>query len=117
MSDDLLAKAAELVTNQRQQDYGHPAINFDRIAQGWSVIFDDGLFTPERVALAMVWTKICRQLNTHKDDNLIDAIGYILTIDSINKEHQRLDNILKDLDTIDVKTFTVHKNNDWKDNV
>lgn len=117
MSDDLLAKAAELVTNQRQQDYGHPAVNFERIAQGWSVIFDDGCFTPERVALAMVWTKICRQLNTHKDDNLIDAIGYILTIDTINKEHQRLDDILKDLDTIDVKTFPVNKNLDWRDNV
>lgn len=117
MSDDILQQAAQLITTQRQEQYGHPSVNFERIATGWQIIFDDGEFTPERVALAMVWTKICRQLHAHNQDNLIDAIGYILTIDHINERQQQINNILKDIENVDIKTFTLGKNNHWKDNV
>lgn len=115
--DDLLKQAADLIRDKRQQDYGHPAVNFERIAQGWSVIFDDGCFDAERVALAMVWTKICRQLNKHKNDNLVDAIGYILTIDQIRTQQQKISDILADIDIIETRTWTIPKNRDWKDNV
>ena len=113
MTDDILAKAKAIVGDQTQHQYGSPAVNFGRIAQGWEVIFDDGHFTEERIALAMVWLKICRQLQQHKQDNLIDAIGYLLTIDMMQQEQDRIKTMLN---TIDVKTIRIPGER-WADNV
>ena len=77
----LATEAIELVTGPRATTYGPPTINFQRITDGWTVIFENGV-DPKRVALAMVWAKICRELHTPKRDNIVDAIGYLLTYDA-----------------------------------
>lgn len=81
--DEVLCQARELVKGDRQQDYGDATENFSAIAAGWAVIFKDGV-TPERVGLAMTWLKICRELNAHKVDNLVDAAGYLALVNLLN---------------------------------
>lgn len=78
----LASEANELVNGARQSAYGHPRKNFQLTADLWSVILGIPV-TPEQVALCMVQVKIARELHTPKRDNLVDAIGYILTYEKV----------------------------------
>lgn len=78
----ILQEAEELIHGDRAKAYGHPSKNFNNIAKGWSVIFGKDI-TPEQVALAMIWVKVSRQLNTPKRDNLTDIAGYAGTIEML----------------------------------
>lgn len=77
----LAADAVEAVTGPRQRDYAHPKINFQRIANLWSIVLDVDI-TPEQVALCMIQVKVAREMNRHTRDNLVDLIGYTLTLDA-----------------------------------
>lgn len=77
----LAADAVQAVTGPRQRDYAHPKINFQRIANLWSIILDVDI-TPEQVALCMIQVKVAREMNRHTRDNLVDLIGYTLTLDA-----------------------------------
>jgi len=74
-------EAAGLVSGDRQSAYGHPYDNFLDTAKLWSPILGIEV-TPQQVALCMVQLKIARELNLPKRDNLVDAIGYLLTYDA-----------------------------------
>jgi hypothetical protein len=78
----LLDEAYGLVTGDRQKAYDHPARNFDRIARLWSVALDKEI-TPEDVATCMILVKIARQVHAPKRDNIVDAIGYLLTLEAV----------------------------------
>ena len=78
----ILDEAYTLVTGDRQKTYDHPARNFDRIARLWSVALDKEV-TPEDVAVCMVLVKIARQVHAPKRDNIVDGIGYLLTLDAV----------------------------------
>lgn len=82
IDDTLLTEAYQLVTGDRQKAYDHPARNFDRIARLWSVALDKDI-TAEDVAVCMVLVKIARQVHSPKRDNLVDAIGYLLTLEAV----------------------------------
>ena len=77
----LAADAVQAVTGPRQRDYAHPKVNFQRIANLWSIILDVDI-TPEQVALCMIQVKIAREMNRHTRDNIVDLIGYSLTLDA-----------------------------------
>jgi hypothetical protein len=77
----LLEEAGHLVSSERQESYGHPSKNFTETAALWSVILGIQV-TPEQVALCMVQVKIARELNAHKRDNIVDAIGYLVAYDA-----------------------------------
>lgn len=79
----IAAEAMGLVSGERQAAYGHPYDNFLATAKLWSVILGMEV-TPQQVALCMVQLKVARELNTSKRDNLVDAIGYLLTYDAVN---------------------------------
>lgn len=78
---DLCLTAREHITGNRQQDYGTPEDNFARIARYWTMYFRnkglDIIIEKKDVALLMALFKLAREQGNHKDDNLIDAIGYI----------------------------------------
>lgn len=74
--------AANLITGQRQEDYGPPVKNFQRIANYWSIRLEDKLkpgekITPREVAELMALLKTARATQTPTDDSFVDGIGYI----------------------------------------
>lgn len=71
-----LAEAMDLITGDRNRDYGEPLENFQRIADGWRVILGHEV-TPHEVALCMAWLKIARLCETpgHRD-SYVDAAAY-----------------------------------------
>ena len=81
----LATDAIRLVTGDRQAAYAHPKVNFQRIANLWSIILDVDI-TAEQVALCMIQVKIAREMNRHTRDNLVDIIGYTLTLDTCQEE-------------------------------
>lgn len=79
---NILQEAESLIYGERQKEYGSSKKSFTKIAKGWEQIFDCEI-TPEKVALAMIWLKTCRELNKEKRDNIVDIAGYAGCIDKI----------------------------------
>lgn len=73
----LAETAIKLVYGDRNRDYGHPYDDYSRTAAMWSAFLDHEI-TPYQAALMMVMVKLSREANRHKDDNIIDAHGYLL---------------------------------------
>jgi hypothetical protein len=71
-----LEQASALINGDRQAHYGTPQANFQRIADGWSVILQQPV-TPEQVALCMAWLKIARLVNGPHADSYVDGCGYL----------------------------------------
>jgi len=71
----VLQKAFKLVHGPRAKKYGPPLTNHQRIAAGFSVIFDQEV-TPSQVVKALIWLKIARLVNENDDDSWIDIAGY-----------------------------------------
>lgn len=75
-------RAIELVHGARRDSYGHPADDFARSAQFMSGI--SGLpISVMDVPKFMVGVKLSREQYKHQDDNIIDAIGYLLTYEMV----------------------------------
>jgi hypothetical protein len=77
----VLREAASLITGDRQQDYGPPEVNFQRIADLWNVqaghlLKDDATFSPVDVALLLLQLKMARAVQSPKRDTFVDAAGY-----------------------------------------
>lgn len=82
--DDILETAKEIVTSDRNNQYGEPEDNFDTIASLWNAYLvgkhsDGTVITAKDVALMMVLFKVGRILTSTavKEDSYIDAAGYI----------------------------------------
>lgn len=73
---EVLESALEIVTTDREEQYGSPEDNFKAIASMWSILFNADI-TPSQVAMAMICLKIARQTNGNgKIDNWVDIAGY-----------------------------------------
>lgn len=76
----MLDACKDIVLNQRQQQYGTPENNFERIASYWSVYLKDriaGGIDSSDVAVMMILLKVAR--GQHKLDNVdtwLDIAGY-----------------------------------------
>ena len=81
----LAAEAVQLVGGDRNRAYAHPKVNFQRIADLWSPILGCPV-SPAQVALCMIQVKVSREINLHKRDNLVDLIGYALTLDAVQED-------------------------------
>lgn len=82
---DLASYAANLVTGDKQDLYGHPLDDFTRAGKIWEAILGVPV-SAEQVALCMVGIKISRQTNRAKLDNVIDGIGYFFTLAMVQEE-------------------------------
>ena len=83
--EDIASYAAQLVSEDRNHEYGHPLDNYDRAARIWSVILGCDV-SAEQVALCMVGMKIARQVHKPKPDTVVDIIGYALTLHMVEVE-------------------------------
>jgi hypothetical protein len=73
----ILEEADKAVDGTRQENYGHPAEDFKRIASYWSNHLNGIAITPHDVALMMIMVKLSRLHNTpYHRDSLIDIAGY-----------------------------------------
>lgn len=77
----ILQEASSLITGQRQQDYGTPEENFQRIADLWTIHLQkilkvDMKISPRQVAELMMLLKIARTIQSPTDDSYVDMAGY-----------------------------------------
>lgn len=72
---NILEEALRLTHGSRQQDYGHPAEDFERTAAMWSA-HKGVAFTAAEVAQFMVMVKLSRERHRPKRDNWVDMAGY-----------------------------------------
>lgn len=75
--EQVLLKAAEIVTKDRNKQYGEPEDNFSDIARMWSVYTGVGLNATD-VAMMMCLFKIVRvcQSGYMSSDSFVDICGY-----------------------------------------
>tara|TARA_R110000787_G_C13284734_1_gene432914 strand:+ start:347 stop:622 length:276 start_codon:yes stop_codon:yes gene_type:complete len=75
--EEMLTAAGDLITGDREEDYGKPKHNFGNIAERWSQHVGFRLETWQ-VALMMADLKIARMatLCKYHNDSTLDIIGY-----------------------------------------
>lgn len=80
------------IGGERQDNYGHPIVNFLRIAIDWTImlrlegVLSNGeIITPQQVARMMVRLKDDREMHTPNPDNIVDGIGYLSCVDRIHR--------------------------------
>ena len=71
-----LKKAMEIVTGNKEKDYGSPEDNFKLIAELWSIYLRADV-SPVDVAMMMSLLKIARiSTGVFKEDSFVDLAGY-----------------------------------------
>lgn len=74
--DTILDEAKGLVYGNRGTDYGHPAVDYDRVAKIWSGILGVDV-TRLQAIQCMIGIKLSRLSNTpHHHDSWVDIAGY-----------------------------------------
>lgn len=99
--------AQSIVLGARRFTYGHPLDNFLKITELFNATIGHKLAEPLDIrdtAMLMLQVKVAREYNAHKQDNLIDIIGYTLALDEALNEMVRrggdVDNFLSDNATL-----------------
>ena len=76
MSDkNILEEAQEIVAGSRNDDYGDPKRNHERIAKLWSDYLGTEI-SPRDVCSMMILLKVSRDRFQPKRDNAVDIAGY-----------------------------------------
>lgn len=88
---NILKEAESIIYGDREQTYGKPGVNLERIAGQWALYLQQKFgvevsLTAEDVCWMMVDLKKCRQMNADKRDNLVDAAGYLALIERAAEE-------------------------------
>lgn len=73
---DILDEAKKAICTDRQNDYGEPEDNFQKISSLWSVYLGRPILKKD-VAVMMILLKVARVASGHgKGDNWVDICGY-----------------------------------------
>ena len=80
-----------ILNGARLDAYGNPLESFTRVSDYWNNYLshndiDIEYLKPSDVAMLMVLFKIAREENKHKEDNIIDAIAYLVLYNNLIKE-------------------------------
>src|SRR4051812_32539627 len=71
----VLQEADAIIHGERQEQYGDPERNFERIAKAWSAYLDQEL-SGHDVCMMMGLLKIIRAHGDYHRDSLVDLAGY-----------------------------------------
>lgn len=87
-AETVCQEADRLVSGDRQAQYGHPWVNFTKIAQIATPLVKDKLregavLEPKDIAWILIAVKLAREVNQHKRDSIVDAIGYLKILDML----------------------------------
>lgn len=91
---NILLKANEIVyerSEEKERQYGPFVEQMRRAAEIFNAISPDAQLSTVGMYRAMIAIKLSREYNAHKEDNLLDAIAYMASMNDI-QEH------LKDMD-------------------
>ena len=82
--------AKEIIYGDREETYGHPSKNLVAISQLWTIYLHQKygvnvIVNAEDVCWMMNLLKMSRQMNKEKQDNIVDAIGYLALIDRLGE--------------------------------
>jgi hypothetical protein len=76
--DRILRTARELISGDRERDYGSAAVGFERTGKMWAAILGLDEVTAEQVAMCMAALKISRLCATpNHDESWVDGVGYL----------------------------------------
>ena len=81
--EEILMKAADLVSNSRQESHGDTFKNHSQIAEFWNIYLDDKLkptasITADEAAMMMGLVKVSRsQVGKHNVDDYVDGAAYM----------------------------------------
>ena len=85
---EILETAAKCVVGDREEDYGSPEQNFDRIAALCSIYLGIADITAKDVAAMLALLNIARIASGHaKRDNWVDLAGYAACGGEIEASH------------------------------
>ena len=88
MTSNITAEAIDKVRNDRQELYGHPKVNFERIAKFWNNYLEltpANRITVQDVAWMMILLKVAREIEHPHRDNRIDVVGYIECLELLDE--------------------------------
>ncbi len=85
--ETICQEADRLVSNDRQQQYGHPFDDFTKTGKMWAPILGLDIVTPLQVGMCLIAVKLSRLCNMYKRDTVVDIAGYAKTL-SLIKERQ-----------------------------
>ena len=95
---DVVDQAIKTVNGERQKDYGSPYDDFTRVSGALSSLGfcfrepNGNIRTLEAkdIPIVMVMVKLSREVNHHKDENIIDGIGYFKCLDQVHVRQKEL---------------------------
>lgn len=85
--ETICQEADRLVSNDRQNQYGHPFDDFTKTGKMWAPILGLDIVTPLQVGMCLIAVKLSRLCNMYKRDTVVDIAGYAKTL-SLIKERQ-----------------------------
>ena len=80
---EILEETINIVTGQRQEDYGDKVVNHRNIAELWNAYLDMDI-APHDVAICMLLVKVARLKNRKTKDCYVDMAGDAAIAGEIN---------------------------------
>jgi len=115
---NILNEAADLIVGQRQQDYGTPDENFQRLADLVNIVIKKNLETntplsPRQMADILILLKVARTINTPTHDSYVDIAGYAGIAGELAKSEKDLEELISlKPEDLEVSTENVLRAND-----
>ncbi len=87
----ILDKAAEIVSGERQKQYGHVKDNFELIARLWGGYLEKSDLNASDVAHMMILLKVARASahGNYHEDSCVDIAGYARCLEILHESRQR----------------------------
>ena len=87
---EILEETINIVTGQRQEDYGDKVVNHKNIAELWNAYLDMDI-APHDVAICMLLVKVARLKNRKTKDCYLDMAGYAAIAGEIQEQEDDAD--------------------------